>query len=265
MARQLFHGIFGKTIGFLAVMLLFWCCNDTSHKTGKAPAPPAPKDASCQIGITDLNCWVERDMFFVTGVCSNESGDWKSITLRMSPVNAEQQPVMINQQPYDTLPVQSSAIPPKGRSAFIGWWSLSKFSATPDSAMIGCQSGQVVSQGAMLTASEQSGVKFMSTGPNPVEKGWQATTAIENLLPATANHPRCELLIYGTDKRLWMTTVLNPEDAQQRASILQVSQEGPVKQGDKRLWSSLVFYDNLPNQLRQSKIGSVEFIPFEQR
>lgn len=240
-------------------------CQNTHQPDGKTTIKAKPADTSCQLGISDLNCWVERDMFFVVGLCSNESGDWKKITLRISPVDVSGRPVSVHNQPYDTLQVQSPAVPPKGRSAFIGWWPLKAFATLPDSALIECESGIILAPGPILIASEQSGVKFMQPGPNPIEKGWQATTAIENFLPTAALHPRCELLIYGTDKRLWMTAVLNPEDAQQRASTLQTSQDGPIQKGEKHFWSSLVFYDNLPVQLKQAGIGRIEFIPFEQR
>ena len=83
-------------------------------------------------------------------------------------------------------------------------------------------------------------------------------------MPINAAHPRLELLLYGTDKRLWFSTYLNPEDSETK-QMLSIEQEGPLAPGEQRRVGVYAFYERLPQALRELKIGRVEMLAFDAR
>lgn len=240
-----------------------------------AKKTPAPGELPANLvainaTVTDLNCWMENDVFFVAGICDNTSDNWQKIWLRMEPIDNKGRSISVNNLPSAGFSALSEAVPPRGRTAFCSSWKLTDFSGTPDSARIFVAGGEPRLPGAVIIAQEPSGVRMMASTATPndpgymKEVGWQCGMVMNNPLNIPANHPRVEILIYGTDKRLWVAMVLNPEDAKQR-SFITVDGEGPLKPQEKRHLDCKMYYYLLPNRLKQIMIGKVEFLAFDAR
>ena len=130
--------------------------------------------------------------------------------------------------------------------------------------------GEPRQPGATLITQEASSVRIMAkdtTNKNASalkEIGWQCDVVINNPLEVPAVHPRAEALIYGTDKRLWLAVLLNPEDEQLK-SIITMDGKGPLKPHEKRSLNCNMYYYHLPTRLQQILIGRVEFLAFDAR
>jgi len=251
---------------------LFLACQGNSASSVQTVGTPLPDQLPTDakppaISISDLNCWVEKSNFFVIGLCNNESNEWQKIWLRMDPLDGTGQALQLTQGAENTFLVLADAVPPRGRSSFFAYWPLSSFAGVPDSAHISGAGAVTVPAGPILIAEQQSGVKMRSgasSAPDAVETRWLASVVLSNPLQIQAVHPKAELLLYGTDKRLWMSTILDPEDPTQQ-DILTFERRGPMAPGEKRQLSCYISYDNLPTQLQALKIGRVAFLPFEGR
>jgi hypothetical protein len=260
-ALQLFQPFAMRHFLYLSLLFII-ACQAAVPKAAeqKAPAPGTPMGPA-EVSFTDLNCWVEQDKFFVIGICNNESARWQQISLKMDPVTASGQPVAFNGSIVNIFPVYANAVPPKGRSSFFAFWPLSAFKSKPDTCRISGAGAQVVAPGPILLTENQSAVKMKTGGEDFT---WLASTTVNNPLDLPAGHPRLELLLYGTDNRLWMSTVLNPEDPAQKKT-LQMEREGVLEPGEKRTIGCSIVYDNLPARLRTVKIGKVAFQAFDAR
>lgn len=261
MRNVIFHSVLG-------LLLLLFCPNCAETQSKPAVLPPNVT-AGAQVKISALNYWVENERFFVVGICDNLSNDWQKIWLRMAPMDGEGQPVSVNDASDAIFPTFSDAVPPRGRTSFMAEWPLDAFSDTPDSCTVTGAGFVVMPPGPILIATEQSGVKMlvgekMGDSLVMVERAWQANTAVENPLDMQAFHPRVELLVYGSDQRLWYVGVLNPEDPQQK-QVVNAEREGPMAPQEKRYIGAFVQYNNLPQALKDKKIGRVEFHAFEAR
>jgi len=251
---------------------LFLACKNTAQNqaqtvtTGGATLPPGTITAIVE--ISKMNCWVEQGQFLVTGICDNRQGEWQKIWLQMAPLDAEGRPLKVNGDSISVFPTFSDAVPPLGRTSFFISWPLSAFSGTPASCTVKGAAALPLSSGPILVISEQSGVKvLMPEKPGDtvsVEKAWQVYAVVENPLDVQAYHPRVEMLIYGTDQKLWFATVLNPEDPQQKKYV-STDKEGPMEPKEKRTIGAVVYYDNLPQVLKDQKIGRIEYQAFEAR
>lgn len=241
----------------------------------KPDAPPAlgqemlPEGAvPVNIRIDDLNCWSEQGQFFVTGICSNESMSTQEIWLRIAPQDSAGAPVAISHHPAAIVRVFSTGVAPKGRSAFFAGWPLSGFSGTPATCQITCAGAQAREAGPVLLVEQLSGVRMATPKapgmPATEEKAWQINAVLNNALPRTAAHPRLELLLYGTDNKLWFSTLLNPEN-QETKQMLRLEKTGALQGGEKCAFGLNVYYDRLPAALQEKKIGHVEMLAFDEQ
>lgn len=260
-------------LSLLSGITLFIACTNTTEnqiniaKTAYNPDLP-PGTISAIVTISNLNYWIEQDQFFVIGICDNGSDEWQKIWLSMTPLDADGRQLKVFGDSSSMFPTFSDAVPPRGRTSFFASWPLSEFSGTPDSCLIKGAAALPLTSGPILIATEQSGVKIMVPA-NPgdsvlVEKAWQVNTMVENPLDMPAAHPKVELLLYGTDKKLWFITVLDPEDPEQKKYV-NAERGGSMEPKERRRIGASVIYDNLPNALKESKIGRVEFQAFESR
>ena len=254
----------------LPLLLLGQQCGD------RAVPVAAPLDAvvlpdnavTPDVRVSDLNCWVEQGQFFVTGICSNESASWQKIWLKAEPMDLSGKNLTIHGAPSALLTTFSGAVPPKGRTAFFAGWPLSEFAGMPDSCRISGAGALQVSPGAILLMEEVSGVKML-TSHQAVEAAsdeiaWQINAVLNNPLPTASEPPRLELLLYGTDNRLWYSTVLNPDDPQMK-KIVSLEKYGPLQPGERRRVGVYAYYDGMPQALKSLKIGRVELLAFEER
>ena len=230
---------------------------------------PLKATGEVKVSITAMNCWVEQERFFVVGICDNLSNDWQKIWLRMTLMDKAGKPLTVNDAADAVFPTLSDAVPPRGRTSFFAEWPLDALSGTPDSCTVTGAGAVLMPPGPIIVATEQSGVKMLvgeKVGDSlvMVEKAWQVSVVVENPLDMQALHPRVELLVYGTDQLLWYATVLNPEDPQLK-SVINAEREGPMAPQEKRRIGAYVYYDKLPQALKDKKIGRVEFQPFEAR
>lgn len=261
-----------STLQFLMLIFFLLCCqNCLEQAASSAPynAQLLPSKAlEANVSIRDLNCWVEQGQFFVTGVCINESANWQKIWLKAEPLDNKAKILKINGFPSAVIETFSTAVPPKGRTAFFAGWPLSDFQGTPDSCRVNGAGAITVPAGPILLVEQISGVKMLA--PKQADQdateevAWQINAVLNNPMPLIAAHPRLELLLYGTDKRLWFSTLLNPEDLQTK-QMLSLEREGPLQPGEQRRVGVYAFYERMPKALREMKIGRVEMLAFEAR
>jgi len=239
---------------------------DPSARLNAQLLPPTPLPAN--VSISNLNCWSEQGQFFITGICVNESNTWQKIWLQAEPMDKDGKPLKIQTFGSVVLPTFSSAVPPKGRTAFFAGWPLSDFKLAPDSCRVRGAGAIQVPAGPILLVEQISGVKMLAPQqagqPATEEIAWQINAVLNNPMPLPAAHPRLELLLFGTDNRLWFSTSLNPED-QQTKQMLSLEKEGPMQPGEKRQVGVYAFYEQLPAVLKAKKIGRVEMLAFEDR
>ena len=260
-----------KTAFFSIALLFFGCQNGQEQSVAVPPfnAQVMPSNATpVEIKITDLNCWVEQGQFFITGICSNETALWQRIWLNVVPRDAAGAPLKIKSSASAIVPTFSDAVPPKGRTSFLAGWPLADFSAPPANCTITCAGAQQQTPGPILLFEQISGVKMLKPlqegQPATEEVAWQINALLSNPLPLTAKHPRLELLLYGTDNKLWLSTLLNPEDPQTKP-FLALEKDGPIQPGEKRSIGITAYYDRMPQALKALKIGRVEVLGFEGR
>lgn len=252
-------------------------------KNQSAPPPAAPVETKpllpgelpanlvqANITISALNCWREKGVFFVTGICDNFSDDWHKIWLRMEPMDSTGRSITVGNLPSAVFAAFSEAVPPRGRTSFFYGWKLEDFAGVPDSARLFAAGGEPRTPGAVIIAQEPSGVRMMASAPTPngpgvpKEVGWQCGLVLHNTLEVVATHPRAELLVYGTDQRLWLSMVLNYDDATQR-SFITANGEGAMQPSEKRQMDCKLYYYHLPDRLKQIMIGKIEFLAFDAR
>ena len=266
---------------FIYYTLLFCVGLSLTNCKQQPPAAPAekkplspgelPADLTVtNVVITNLNCWREQGVFFMAGICDNNTDNWQKIWLRMEPMDSTGRSITVSNAPSAVFAAFSEAVPPRGRTSFFYGWKLTDFTGVPDSARVFVAGGEPRTPGAVVIAQEPSGVRMMASTATPKdpgymkEVGWQCAMVMNNPLDSTAVHPRAEILIYGTDNRLWLAMVLNQENAEQR-SFITVDGEGPLKAHEKRHLDCKMYYYHLPNRLKEIKIGKVEFLAFDAR
>ncbi len=256
-------------VSVLCLALFSFCTSTPTNQPAAATSSKQmPADAGpANVTISDLNCWVERGQFFVTGICDNRAGEWQKIWLRLQPLDPSGNRITVNGDSSVVFATLSDAVPPRGRTSFFVEWPVSAFSGSPDSCIITGAGAELTNPGPILAIIENNGIKMIvpDTIANDsviaLERAWQVNALVENPLEMEARHLRLELLVYDTDQRLWFATVLNPEDPEQKATLY-LEREGPMAPHEKRRIGTNIYYDNLPQALRAKKIGRVEFQPF---
>ncbi len=259
-----------RYIPTIVVLFLFAGCRPVGNKPGKPlnaellPAGARPSG----IRIADLNYWTEQGQFFVTGVCVNESGTWEQIWLNVALADGKGGALKIGGAGSAIIPAFSAAVPPMGRTSFFAGWPLSAISGVPEACTVREEGSLKAAPGAILLTENVGGVRMMvpeAPGkPTSVEAAWQISAVLNNPLPQPANHPKLELLLYGTDKKLWFSTLLDPDDPKYKSLIVS-SKSGPMAGGEKRELGISVYYEQLPAALREKKIGRVELLAFDGR
>lgn len=227
-----------------------------------------PSDAAAlQAIVYQDNCWIEKDRFFVVGICSNTAPDWKKIWLDAVVSDAQGKPLTISRHASAIVNTWSDAVPPSGRTSFFASWPLSDISGKPASCRL---TALAVSKtaGPVLAIPLVNGMKILAPGaagqPATEQQAWQVSGSILNALPVVAEKPRLEVLVYGSDNKLWLSTLLNPEDPAVQA-FFQIDATGPMKAGEERGFSLQVFTQGLPETLKAKGIGRVDLLPFVAR
>lgn len=246
------------------LIILLFACNQPDSDKKQAPAAPS---LPVQVEITDLHYWMERGTFFVTGICNSRSDQWQKVWLRMEPLDKTGKPLQIGNLSGMEFPVFSAAIPPRGRSSFFQGWMLKDFSGRPDSCRVTGARAEAREAGPILLVEDLSTVRMQSPGNDGTpgaERGVQISGVLSNPLTINSEHPQLELLLYGTDNVLWLSTVLDPEDPALK-NTLTMEGSGPLPAGGKRRFGTQVTYGNLPQELNNRKISRVEILAFENR
>jgi len=249
------------------LLFLFQNCEE------KAPEPTRPLNEAllpadakpARVIVSNINCWVEQGKFNVVGICTNATAEWQKISLEAVPIDAKGKPIAISKCSSVIISTYSDAVPPTGRTSFFASWPLSDFKGNPDSIKIKGTMAIQPASGPILVTTVTNGVKILGSVPGqPAIEGWHVSSSISNPLAMTASNPRLEILVYGTDNLLWLTTVLNPDDPAVQ-QIFHFERTGPLKPGEERPFNLQVYYQGLPLALQEKKIGRVEIMPFEAR
>lgn len=247
----------------MGLMCLHACKQAPAAEQKSSEMPAGAKPVAVQ--ITDLNCFIERGQFFVTGICNNSTNQWQQIWLRMEPSKRDGKAIYMQGERGAVFPVFSAAIPPKGRSAFFQGWDGKLFTGVPDTCSVVCAGAIPAEAGPILLVEEKSMVRMVTpavTGKEPQEIGRQFSAVVSNPLDKPAKHPCVEVLLYGNDKRLWFVSLL---DLTQELPTLRQDGSGDIAPGTKRRFNTEINYYNLPAQLVTHKIGAVDAFSFEQR
>ncbi len=261
------------TAALFSIILMTDSCKNEPKTPVKPVASIAPSVAvTPNLQYTDVHCWIENGIFFVIGICENNGGEWQKIALKVTPTDKKGQDLAMTKDQSPIVALVSAAVPPKGRSSFFAGWPLETFrGSTPDSCRLEGASATVVPAGPILLVEQQSGVRMYNhkSGGDPApssEYAWQMSAILNNPLQQPAAHPRMELLLYGKDKRLWLSFLINPEDAALKQGIkLTEERSGPLAGQEKRLYSWFVTYEGLPQALQKHKIGRTEMLGFDAR
>lgn len=259
-----------RLVALLLFVLLFQNCAETPSATSPLYAENMPENAKpIAAPISNLNTWVEAGSFIVTGICTNSSTAWQKIWLDAIPLDSAGKPLSIQKHASVVLNTFSDAVPPNGRTAFFASWPLSDFSGYPASCQVKVAGALQQIAGPILVVPMVNALKLFAppeSGQAATEElAWQLSGQILNPLPMQAAHPRLEVLVYGTDNRLWLSTLINPEDPATKRVFQFVAGEGPLQPNDAREFSLQVFYQGLPQALKEKKIGQIEVLPFEAR
>jgi len=258
-------------LSFLVALLFFF-----QYCKEKSPAINTPLNAAylpsnaqpLQVNIYNVNSWVEKDRFFVTGVCSNISATWQKFWLDIVPVNEDGEAISISNHTSVIVPTFSDAVPPQGRTSFFASWPLTDFSAKPDSCIVKLAGAVQQTAGPILAVPGTNGMRMFASSvagqPAAEETSWQLSGNLLNALDMEAAHPRLEILIYGKDNKLWLSTVLNPEDPATKP-IFQFDREGPFQPKESRAFTLQVYYTGLPEVLNTQKIGRIDILPYVAR
>jgi hypothetical protein len=255
---------FHLLIFLLSATFSMACHQPSAPRPAKSSIPPGAQMAD--VSISDLNYWIEGDRFFVIGICHNESARWQNIWLAMIPLDKNGQTIGFSPESYNTFQVTANAVPPKGRSSFFAFWPLNAFDAPPAACRVSGAGTFQVPPRPILIATETGGIRVLDNKPSgdtlkQIESRWMSNTTIVNPMPVEAAAPRLELLIYGTDNKLWMSTLLDPEDPGLKP-VFSMEKTGPMAPGEKRKASTYIYYDKVPARLQEIKIGRVEYLPF---
>lgn len=257
-------------IACFVLALCFGACTEPSTVSDKLlQSELLPADVvTSKVNISDLNYWTEQGQFFITGICVNESAGWQQLWLNATFSDAAGKPLTIKGATGVVVPVFSNAMPPQGRSAFFAGWPLEAFSGIPATVQISNAGAKAVAPGPILLVEQVSGVKMAVPkepgAPATEEIAWQISATINNPLPQTAQHPHLELLLYGTDQKLWFSAALNPEDEQFK-QLIAMDKNGPIGPGETRNVGVYAFYERMPQVLKDVKIGRVDLLAFDRR
>jgi len=260
------------TLLFATLLVLSNCGNnktvviDTPYQGEYLP----PNTQRTEARINLLNAWVENDRFYVTGLCNNPSSEWQKIWIEATPLDATGKPLSIAGHRTVIIPTFSDAMAPNGRSSFFSSWPLSDFSGKPANCQI--MSAYVTRQesGPILAIPMLNSLKMMKPvingGPATEEMAWYVSGSISNPLDLVASKVRMEIVIYGTDNKIWLSTLLNPDDPAVQAFFkYNEGKTGPFQPQEERLFTLQVYYEGLPQALQEKKISRLDILPFEAR
>lgn len=266
----------------LSLALGFACCEtDSAAATGDTVAAaagpfdrnkgiklPAAALDSAKITITDVNYWVENQQFVVAGILSNDALVWQKIYLRVTFQDANGKPVEVNGEPEMFIPATTNSVPPRGRSGFCWTWDMDKFSAPPARCTVSAAGAQQVSPKPIIVALDPSMVNVMTGGAKSVLDtnvqttlaGHQASFAIFNGTDLVAQKPMVQMMIFGTDNKIWHSNVLVADSTDQ---VIYAGKSGPLMPREKRVIGFGMLLSALPAELQRVGVGRLEYFPFD--
>ncbi len=263
------YATYGLTAFLLASAICLVQCKDTfaeGKKNNNAEKPMPKEAAAAQVVLAEVNCWTEGDEFHAVGLVDSQEPFWRKFWLEIGVVDAQGQIVKFDSDSFCIINTHADALPPRGRTAFMASWKLSKLSGTPDSIILHGARSIDVQPGAILIASNIGGGYKTATLDTVTHQSrelyWTVMGTIENPLPQMAIEPAISVLLYGTDKKLWYTHSYNTDTD---TSFIKTSIYGPMSPNEKRQFGFNVYYDNLPEPIRKMLIGRVDVLGHENR
>lgn len=258
-----FYAMKINLLRWLPLLLLLHQCGGKKDE-GLPGAPLFPINAQpVDATVSDVYGWAENDLFFVVGICNNRAAQWQKIWLQVELLDAGAQPLLLSGQPTTMITPFSDAIPPMGRSSFFAYWPLKEIKGTPVNCRVKPVGAVQQSPGPILVVQGFSGLRMMAPEaegqPATIEIGWQGAGALSNPLQQSVTEPRFEVLLYGQDGRLWLSSLMRPGDPGLNWDAK------PLLPGESRPFGFQVGYQSLPKGLQTAKIGRVEVLPFAGR
>jgi hypothetical protein len=273
MSRHTYIYIYVMLIVTLSSMT---ACGEKSTSVAVSPEPwnikSLPQEATeVNASVFTLNAWAEQGRFMVAGLCSSASEKWLKLWVELRFLDENGNPVPVMGHATAIVPTFSDAMPPYGRSSFMGYWALAGFGKkAPKSCEVVSIKGVPQAEGPILVATNVSGLKMgVNVGAKmgePLEEiAWQMQGELQNPLDMTASKPEIEVFVYGTDEKLWYCTLVDPATPEGQAVFNFIGKDGPLAPKESRYFQLRVFYENLPQVLKDIKIGRIDLAPFEGR
>ncbi len=253
------------------LLLLTWQCAQSStegaNTTTKQESLEMPSTAKpTPAHLTDVNCWSENNQFMVAALLDSDDFFWKRFWVKIALLDASGKQLLIGADSFAIIPTHSSAVPPRGRTSFTWSFDKRKIAGEPDSIRLIDAMGQEVFAGPILIATKTSSVKVINGDPEDstktVEVAWRVNGTLENPLPGVVLEPCIDVLLYGTDERLYFTQGLQ---LNQDTAVVASDRYGQMLPGDKRNFGMAIGYESLPEALKNLKIGRVDFLGYEKR
>lgn len=260
----------------IATLSCMTACGEKGASVAISPEPwkieTLPQGATeVNTSVSSLNAWAEKGRFIATGICGSASEKWLKLWVELQFSDENGNPVPFMGHASAIVPTFSDAIPPYGRSSFIGFWALAGFGKkVPKSCKVVSVRGVPQAEGPILVATNVSGLKMgINTGASGEqgieELAWQMNGELQNPLDFTASKIKFEVLVYGTDEKLWYCTQVDLTTPEGQAVFNFIGKEGPLAPKESRPFQLRVFYEHLPQVLKDMKIGRIDLIPFEGR
>ncbi|TNE60170.1 MAG: hypothetical protein EP344_07915 [Bacteroidetes bacterium] len=258
--------------------LSFACTGNSTNTTetpvsSQAGVQPVELDTipgeldSAKVAFRQTNVFTSGDMFCVVSLVDNLTDDWRKIWLKAEILDAKGNVLTVDGSSSLTLRTFSDAVPPRGATSFFLSIPYNQISGVPADCRLSGAGSIRRPAGPILFASGYGGVRAMyadkADPTKVVEKEYQLQATLENPLDMVAYHPKMVLLVYGRDdQKLYFAQLVDPENPN---TIFTQEREGPLQPGEKRKITCRIYYEMLPQQIKDQLIGRVEMQLFEAR
>lgn len=226
-----------------------------------------PNADTISVGFRDQNAYSSNGMYCVAAIVDSKALTWQRIWVRVQLLDEAGKVLAINGDTSGAVVrTMADAVPPLGATSMFFSAPLTQISGTPAGCRLSGAGGLEQSPGPILICYETGGVRISYPDTlNPkknIETVFQASGTVENPLDVMAPHFNLVVLIYGKDEKLYFVQAVDPED---QGTALLMERSGPLIAKEKRKITLPVYYQQLPEVLRQLLISKVLFQVYEVR
>ena len=222
---------------------------------------------STEVGFRNTNVFISNDLFCVVALVDNQTDDWRKIWIRAEVLDKNGRVLLVGADSSLVVKTFSDAVPPRGATSFFLAIPLSQIKGQPVDCRLAGAGSIRRPPGPILIASEIGGVRAMYADKEDptkvVEQEYQLQATLENPLNMMALDPRMVILIYGKeDNKLYFAQMI---DTDKPNTVFREEREGPLQPQEKRKITCKIFYEMLPQQIKDQLIGRIEVQLYEAR